>query len=402
MPTPIPTVQHPTLKKLINETYTDGVESILDARLEDDGTIIAVASDEDRIVAFKYTDDLVSVRVLNPEVIEGEEEPKADSVLRVDKSCKKGIPCGRSCISKKKVCRKKLTGAGKKAAQKAAESGGTGSYQELVKNGESDPIKEKIDQINQRYEKEVKPIQEEFLQVEIQIEDLLQNRDRDDFNEVFDKLAARESALEKQEREALTFRDLQIEQEMFDLRDRLMRETPRMSVKVDPSLSKRTSGIAVKQWRSWTDEVNQLTGGQTSSLKQLIYKADRAYATKSGFINVGASFSEISAKSSLFHEFGHHLEFSNPQLKDAAKDWIESRRSGPNRPLSQLVPGVGYDPSEVAVPDKFIAPYVGRDYGNRATEVFSMGVEHFATPRGMQQLYVKDPEHFYLVLGAIK
>lgn len=82
MTIPIPTAQHPTLKSLINETYTDGVESILDARLEDDGAIIVVARDEDRIVAFKYTDEQVSVRVLNPEVIEGEEEepqPKTDS-----------------------------------------------------------------------------------------------------------------------------------------------------------------------------------------------------------------------------------------------------------------------------------------------------------------------------------
>lgn len=77
MPTSIPTAQHPTLKKLINETYTDKIESILDARLEDDGAIIATARDEDRIIAFKYTDEQISVRVLNPEVIEGDDEEEA-------------------------------------------------------------------------------------------------------------------------------------------------------------------------------------------------------------------------------------------------------------------------------------------------------------------------------------
>ena len=74
MPPPKPPAQYLVLKKIINETYTDKVESILDARLEDDGAIIAVARDEDRIIAFKYTDEQVSVRVLNPEVIEDEDE----------------------------------------------------------------------------------------------------------------------------------------------------------------------------------------------------------------------------------------------------------------------------------------------------------------------------------------
>ncbi|MEM9264486.1 MAG: hypothetical protein AAGA46_03085, partial [Cyanobacteria bacterium P01_F01_bin.13] len=82
MSTPIPTAQHRTLIQLINETYTDEVEEILQARLEDNGDILATARDEDRIIGFKYTDELIFVRVLNPEVIEELEEddqPRDDS-----------------------------------------------------------------------------------------------------------------------------------------------------------------------------------------------------------------------------------------------------------------------------------------------------------------------------------
>lgn len=80
MSNPIPTTQHLTLKRLINETYTDGIDQIIDSRLEDDGTIIVLARDEDRIVAFKYTDEIVSIKILNPDVIEGEDntEEKTD------------------------------------------------------------------------------------------------------------------------------------------------------------------------------------------------------------------------------------------------------------------------------------------------------------------------------------
>ena len=68
------------IRRLINETYTDEVEEILNYRTEDDGSIIALARDEDRIVAFKYTDEIVSIKILNPGVIEGEDdtEEKAD------------------------------------------------------------------------------------------------------------------------------------------------------------------------------------------------------------------------------------------------------------------------------------------------------------------------------------
>ena len=69
------------IRRLINETYTDEVEEILNYRIEDDGSIIALARDEDRIVAFKYTDEIVSIKILNPGVIEGEDdtEEKADN-----------------------------------------------------------------------------------------------------------------------------------------------------------------------------------------------------------------------------------------------------------------------------------------------------------------------------------
>lgn len=144
MPTPIPATQNRDLIRLINETYTDEVEEILEARLEDDGAILAIARDEDRIVVFKYTDDIVLVNLANPEVIEDLDEDdridsrelpnappeeaslwaahivnlvseaaeRSDAVERTDKkACKKGLPCGNSCIARNKTCRKKLTGS---------------------------------------------------------------------------------------------------------------------------------------------------------------------------------------------------------------------------------------------------------------------------------------------------
>ena len=61
---------------------------------------------------------------------------------------------------------------------------------------------------------------------------------------------------------------------------------------------------------------------------------------------------------------------------------------------------------EKVLPDEFIDPYVGRPYYqfgvDRATEVVSMGVEHFATPELMFRLYTIDPDHFHMILSLTR
>ena len=85
----------------------------------------------------------------------------------------------------------------------------------------------------------------------------------------------------------------------------------------------------------------------------------------------------------------------------------------------------GYAQRESVLADSFISPYVGRPYKQRtsvdrtpanqmpknlkpgqeydsATEVISMGVEHFSDPESMFRLYQADPEHFYMILSLTR
>ncbi len=81
MPTEIPKEQYPTLIDLINETYTDGVDSVQSGRVEDDGAIVAIATDENRVIAFQYTDSQVSFKLVNPDSVDTESEfAEADTV----------------------------------------------------------------------------------------------------------------------------------------------------------------------------------------------------------------------------------------------------------------------------------------------------------------------------------
>ena len=109
----------------------------------------------------------------------------------------------------------------------------------------------------------------------------------------------------------------------------------------------------------------------------------------------------------LLHELGHLMEFADPQLYAAARDWRRARgeRSFGKETvekLSILEPKVGYLPDEAAVRDEFHTLYVGAVYEPLCTtEVVSTGFEWFSSPSHMLELYRHDPEHFFFVVGVL-
>jgi len=106
----------------------------------------------------------------------------------------------------------------------------------------------------------------------------------------------------------------------------------------------------------------------------------------------------------LHHEFGHSLEHTNPQVMRIALDFRASR-SGNRKPvkLRTLTKSKNYGENEKAFPDEFVHPYVGKEYRDartgedRATEVISYGVECMRQRDRAYELFVKDPEHFFIV-----
>ena len=111
----------------------------------------------------------------------------------------------------------------------------------------------------------------------------------------------------------------------------------------------------------------------------------------------------------LFHELGHLLEYGDPDLYTAAVDWRAARSRAtfgePRlRPLRRIDPDVDYAASEIAVEDQFFDPYVGACYehrGKRTTEVLTTGIQNFTHERYMLDMFMRDPEQFLFVIGAI-
>lgn len=152
----------------------------------------------------------------------------------------------------------------------------------------------------------------------------------------------------------------------------------------------------------------QITGGRgSSSLKKIKLDDDRAYADEDGNLNVGKSKTKRERDVTFWHEMGHHVEFEDAEIQKQMVDWVKSRStSKTQKTLNEIVDpsrkSKPFDDDEIAYPDKFIDPYVGKVYSDGATEVMSMGLQHFSSSSDMVSFYKKDKEHFLLTVGALQ
>jgi hypothetical protein len=225
-------------------------------------------------------------------------------------------------------------------------------------------------------------------------------------------LAERGRAL-RDRRKAQQEYDQALIRSMAKFRDSLLESSPEQrkaatrfanSIEIDAAAA---NGKSAKELRRDAMEYHLITGGGgESTLKSFTRDDDRAYANiKRQAVNIGAN----PTRDIMFHEMAHHLEAEDPNVGKAALDWIKRRATGKLQKLSELTGNSGYKDNEIAVPDHFLKPYVGKVYLNPktgkpmpTTEVVSMGVERFASPEKMVEFYLQDPEHFMFTLGIMR
>ena len=97
----------------------------------------------------------------------------------------------------------------------------------------------------------------------------------------------------------------------------------------------------------------------------------------------------------VYHEVGHHIEFGNFDIYEAAKALRTSLASTPTpASMNTLKQASGYGEEEMGVPGRFLDPYAGKVYPEaaRATEMVSLGVEWMLTDP--IRFAREAPEHF--------
>jgi len=108
-----------------------------------------------------------------------------------------------------------------------------------------------------------------------------------------------------------------------------------------------------------------------------------------------------SSTATIIHEIGHCWETQLGELRQVAMDFLEHRTKGePTVSLRALHgPESGYEENEMAKPDRFYDPYVGKRY-EYATEVISMGLGGLWDP--VWSGIMADPGHVALTLAMME
>ena len=364
------------------------------------------------------------------------------------KNCSNGQVCGFSCISKTKVCIAEMTTAQLKehnAAKRMAKGGGGVDLQSGINSSNTlekkyTEILQKVSDAFEKYGMESDPDEkakryQEYSQLKEEKNNIIDRLKKAIVKEKNDQITKEEEEKRIAEKagfakmiapvigrgEAIAQKYLedvnpektpikamkQIREKMIE-QSRLSKEgADELANKVDLTSEGTKKG---EQLRGMLSEFYQLTNGQDlQSLRKIEHFTDltksevRASANQLfGRVTIGTQFlPPAQIKPILYHELGHHIEFSDRKKQDLAEAFVKSRAESSSVKLSKLTPGINYSDDEVAYPDKFIDPYVGKDYKGAGTEVISTGLEHFASPKSMANLYNKDKEHFYLLLGMI-
>jgi hypothetical protein len=168
-------------------------------------------------------------------------------------------------------------------------------------------------------------------------------------------------------------------------------ETITAKIKVDKSLIQHVT------------DFNQLTGKSLTKLKEIKFSPERSYASvKDGLIVIDSRNDLSRQRAAVFHEMGHFLERSDPKFMSASKNFVETRATGPKEQLRKILKDDRYAETEYAYPGPWITAYVGKTYISGATEVISVGLEHFASPLALSKLAKADPLHAEFVARVLE
>jgi 8-oxo-dGTP pyrophosphatase MutT (NUDIX family) len=141
------------------------------------------------------------------------------------------------------------------------------------------------------------------------------------------------------------------------------------------------------------------------------------YDFSKGFMRLPSGYDEPYFAQAAAHEFGHRMEHVNPAIRKLEWAFFWRRQGKTKTPLlklNEIVGGSNYSDNEVARPDEFSNPYMGREYIPDSTmgfgnywELFSSGAERLLSPeqkqgtQGTNGLLADDADYRAWVLGTL-
>jgi hypothetical protein len=190
-----------------------------------------------------------------------------------------------------------------------------------------------------------------------------------------------------------------------------------------------------KQRFKWLAELTDRSVSTPEIINVTFAKDGRASCDSEGMTSWRTRHAVLELKKdeatrTVFHELGHAIEGADRGRGIRASAFLDARTAGEEgKALSAMTGNSSYRPDEVARPDKFVNPYIGKFYGrevkntdkwrdayygpkalqkgadgtdqvHRATEVTSMAVEQLASGT-FNTAFAGDPDHFLFGLGQL-
>lgn len=161
--------------------------------------------------------------------------------------------------------------------------------------------------------------------------------------------------------------------------------------------TKLITGLTVFKKMVGVDTVDGKTLKMASLDASFGKSADRSFYGKGGIYMADRAPVEV-----VVHEAAHWLEESDPKIHDKVQKFFESRTAGEKwQKLSELTGNSNYGDNEVAKPDKWPKPYMGKKANSdKNSEILSMGMEMmYKDPAGFAKT---DPEYFAFIHNTLR
>lgn len=151
------------------------------------------------------------------------------------------------------------------------------------------------------------------------------------------------------------------------------------------SIHNRLTGSQAKNTEKSIQEFTKFVDPKVLTNKTIVVNGtpkDRSYAS-----NRQIYLGKRADRTTTFHEMGHFMEQSNPEVRGKAFRFLNRRTQGENAEWL----GNGYDRRETYKKDRFLDKYMGKQY-HHDTEIVSMGLQYMQ--KSPLTLARKDPDYF--------
>lgn len=313
------------------------------------------------------------------------------------KNCKKGMPCGNSCIAQGKKCKSGLEPKAaaiadhlsdptnlEKGAESSKSSGGIETAKDAIAKGESIFSKDDIAAYD-KARNEAQSLKEEAV-------------------------AAKATDYSKYAELATQYNEKIAEaNKIFE--DNIYSKVVSGSTKESDALAEKVAIVKIGNAKQLSDEdIRQnasdffaLSNGKASESMQKISLQEGVRASANQKFNSVSLPTDSTQRYAAFHEIGHHIEFENPKYAELSREFIKSRSTSDEpQSIREMTGNPAYRADEKAYPDKFYDPYVGKIGANGNTEVIATATGEMSSAKTARALFNKDREHFMFTVGVLK